>query len=83
ENHGLLYYQLVNKLSIEQGVPRSTIRWNLNKLRDAGMIITGNKNAKGVPVSLTEKGKILLLLTEGKHEFLGKFYCPKTLFKTK
>lgn len=83
ENHGLLYYQLVNKLSAEQRVPKSTVKWNLNKLRDAGMIVAGNKEAKGVPVKLTEKGEITLLILEGKYEFLGNNCCPKTLFETK
>jgi len=59
QNEGLLYYQLINKLSQKQGLPESTVRWNLNKLRDAEMIITGDKNIKGVPVKLTEKGKIV------------------------
>ena len=59
QDEGLLYYQLINKLSQRQGLPESTVRWNLNKLRDAGMVVTGDKNIKGVPVRLTEKGKIV------------------------
>jgi DNA-binding MarR family transcriptional regulator len=61
ENEGLFYYRLVNKLSEEQGLPESTVRWNLNRLRKANMVITGDKNNKGVPVKLTEKGKMVVL----------------------
>jgi len=60
-NEGLLYYQLINKLSREQGLPKSTVRWNLNKLREAKMVITGDKNNKGIPVKLTKRGKMLVL----------------------
>jgi len=81
ENSGLLFYQLVDKLSVELHVPKSTVRWNLGRLRDSGMIIAGNKDAKGVPVKLTEKGEIALRIMEGEYEFLGKSYCPKALFK--
>jgi len=84
ENSGLLFYQLVNKLSGELHVPKSTVRWNISKLRDYGMIIAGNKNFKGVPVELTEKGKIALLLTkENRLGPLGNYSCPKALFETK
>lgn len=60
QNEGLLYYQLVNKLSQEQRLPESTVRWNLNRLRDAKMVVTGDKNNKGVHVKLTRKGKIVV-----------------------
>jgi hypothetical protein len=60
KNEGLFYYQLVNKLSEEQRLPESTVRWNLNRLRNAMMIVAGDKNNKGVPVRLTEKGKIVV-----------------------
>lgn len=61
QNEGLLYYQLVNKLSQEQGLPESTVRWNLNRLRDAKMVVTGDKSNKGVAVKLTRKGKMVAL----------------------
>jgi|YelNatPaOPRAMG01_1025707.scaffolds.fasta_scaffold02909_3 DNA-binding MarR family transcriptional regulator len=82
ENSGLLFYQLVNKLSGELHVPKSTVRWNISKLRDYGMIIAGNKNSKGIPVELTEKGKIALLVIK-ENGLLGKSNCPKALFETK
>jgi len=81
ENNGLLFYQLVNKLSVELQVPKSTVRWNLSRLRDSGMVIAGNKDAKGVPIKLTEKGEIALQILKGEYEFLGKNYCSKALFK--
>jgi len=83
ENSGLLFYQLVNKLSVELNVPRSTVRWNLSKLRDSGMITAGNKDAKGIPVKLTEKGELALQVMEGKYEFLSKNNCSKALSETK
>lgn len=83
ENNGLLFYQLVNKLSVELHVPKSTVRWNLSKLRDSGLVTAGNKDVKGIPVQLTEKGRVTLQIMEGKHEFLSKNNCSKTLFKTK
>ncbi|MEM1539801.1 MAG: hypothetical protein QXJ07_00230 [Candidatus Bathyarchaeia archaeon] len=85
ENHDLLFYQLVNKLSVEMHVPKSTVKWNLSRLRDSGIIVAGNKRAKGVPVRLTEKGEMALLIIEkGCSEFLlDKNFCPKNLFETK
>ncbi|MDW8041082.1 MAG: hypothetical protein RMJ03_06680 [Nitrososphaerota archaeon] len=82
ENSGLLFYQLVDKLSMELHVPKSTVRWNLRKLRDSGMIVAGNRDAKGVSVKLTEKGEIALQIMERKYEFLSKNNCPKALFES-
>jgi len=65
-NEGLLYYQLIDKLSEEQGLPKSTVRWNLNRLREAEMVVTGNKNNKGIPVKLTRKGKMVVLAFKGE-----------------
>lgn len=59
QNEGLLYYQLINNLSQEGGLPESTVRWNINRLRDAKMIVTGDKNNNGIPVKLTKNGKIV------------------------
>lgn len=81
KNSGLLYYQLIDKISCDQCIPKSTVRWNLEKLRESGMIVAGNKEVKGVPVRLTEKGKLALLIMDGKSEFLCKINCSKTLFK--
>jgi len=83
ENDGLLFYQLVNKLSNELHLPKSTVKWNLSRLRESGMIVAGSKSVKGVPVRLTEKWKITLLIMERGSGLLDKNFCPKNLFKTK
>jgi DNA-binding MarR family transcriptional regulator len=64
ENEGLLYYQVVQNISSEQGIPSSTVRWNLNKLRDADLVITGDKNNKGIPVHLSIYGRLVASLYE-------------------
>ncbi|MEM3464095.1 MAG: hypothetical protein QXL91_04445 [Candidatus Bathyarchaeia archaeon] len=84
ENEGLLYYQLVDKVSQEQKLPKSTVRWNLAKLREAGLIVAGDKQNKGLPVELTEKGRIALsAVSKRKEEFVGNFFCPKPLSDVK
>jgi DNA-binding transcriptional ArsR family regulator len=80
ENEGLLYYQLIDKLSKEQKLPKSTVRWNLTKLREAELIVAGDKKRKGVPVELTEKGRITLsAISKRRGEFMCNFFCPKPL----
>lgn len=54
-----VYTVLIQRLSEELGIPESTVRWNLKRLREADLINAGTKDNKGVPVSLTEKGRIL------------------------
>ncbi len=84
ENEGLLYYRLVDKVSQEQKLPKSTVRWNLTKLREAGLIVAGDKKSKGVPVELTEKGRIALsAISKRKEVFVGNFLCPKPLSNVK
>ncbi|MEM3673085.1 MAG: hypothetical protein QW468_02505 [Candidatus Bathyarchaeia archaeon] len=84
ENEGLLYYQLVDKVSQEQKLPKSTVRWNLTKLREAGLIVAGDKQNKGLPVELTEKGRIALLaVSKRREEFMSNFFCPKPLSDVK
>jgi len=79
ENTGLLYSQLIHKLSAEHQIPRSTVRWNLKRLRDAGMMIAGDKNTKRVPVRLTERGRIALLAIKAGRRNLSKNFCSKSL----
>ncbi|MEM4576178.1 MAG: hypothetical protein QW701_01805 [Candidatus Nezhaarchaeales archaeon] len=50
---------LVRKLSTELEVPESTLKWSLRGLRDMGLITSGGKDAKGIPVSLTYAGLIV------------------------
>ena len=54
-----VYTVLIDRYSEEQGIPRSTVRWNLRGLREAGLIIAGDRQNKGVPVALTEIGQTL------------------------
>ncbi|MEM2914002.1 MAG: hypothetical protein QW265_00565 [Candidatus Bathyarchaeia archaeon] len=63
---GLLYYRLIQILSREFSMPTSTVKWNLNRLRELDTIVTGNKNNKGVPVRVTLKGKMLLKIFNKK-----------------
>ena len=57
---GVLYYELVQKISSENGLSPSTVRWNLNKLRDAKLIVAGDKDRKGSPVKLTEEARLII-----------------------
>lgn len=50
---------LVRKLSVELGIPESTLKWSLRGLRDIGLIASGNIEVKGIPVSLTYAGMIV------------------------
>jgi DNA-binding transcriptional ArsR family regulator len=54
-----VYTVLIQRLSEELGIPESTVRWNLKGLRDAYLINAGTKENKGVPVSLTEMGRVM------------------------
>ena len=54
-----VYTVLIDRYSEDQGIPRSTVRWNLRGLREAGLIIAGDRQNKGVPVALTEIGQTL------------------------
>jgi DNA-binding MarR family transcriptional regulator len=54
-----VYTNLIKQLSAELEIPESTVRWNLRGLREAELINAGNKDNKGVPVSLTMMGKIM------------------------
>jgi DNA-binding MarR family transcriptional regulator len=54
-----LYTTLIEKVSEELNIPKSTVRWNLKGLRDAGFIAAGDRDNKGVPVRLTETGRIM------------------------
>ena len=55
----VVYTVLIERLSKELGIPKSTIRWNLKGLREAGFIVAGDKNTKGLPVELSEMGQTL------------------------
>jgi DNA-binding MarR family transcriptional regulator len=54
-----VYTVLIDRYSEERRMPKSTVRWNLRGLREAGLIVAGDKENKGVIVALTEMGQIL------------------------
>jgi DNA-binding transcriptional ArsR family regulator len=54
-----VYTALIERLSFELGVPKSTVRWNLRGLREAGLIMAGDRENKGIPVGLSEMGRVL------------------------
>ena len=54
-----VYTVLIKKLSEDLAIPSSTIRWNLRGLREADLIRAGDKDNKGIPVSLTPMGRII------------------------
>ncbi|MFA5869360.1 MAG: hypothetical protein WC941_06635 [Candidatus Bathyarchaeia archaeon] len=61
-----LYTTLIDRVSEELDIPRSTVRWSLKGLRDAGLIAAGDRDNKGVPVRLTETGRVMAgLLSPG------------------
>ena len=54
-----LYTNLIDRVSDELDIPKSTARWNLKGLRDSGLITAGDRDNKGVPVRLTETGRVI------------------------
>ncbi|MEX2706100.1 MAG: hypothetical protein ACTSP1_05075 [Candidatus Freyarchaeota archaeon] len=54
-----VFTRLAEKISEKFEMPKSTARWNLKRLKKAGLITAGNKDNKGIPVSLTYIGKIV------------------------
>ena len=54
-----IYTVLIDRLSEDLSVPRSTVRWNMKGLREAGLIHAGDKETKGIPVSLTDTGRMM------------------------
>lgn len=55
----MVYTALIEKISKDLKIPRSTVRWNLRGLRDAGLITAGDRENKGMPVRLTKRGEIM------------------------
>lgn len=54
-----IYTVLIERLSKKMDIPKSTIRWNLRGLREAGLILAGDQNNKGVNVELTSMGRLM------------------------
>jgi len=54
-----VYTSLIERISEGLGIPKSTVRWNLRGLREAGLIRAGDRENKGIPVRLTERGRMV------------------------
>ena len=54
-----VYTSLIERISEDLGIPKSTVRWNLRGLREAGLIRAGDRENKGIPVRLTERGRMV------------------------
>jgi DNA-binding transcriptional ArsR family regulator len=54
-----VYTALIERLSEDLGIPKSTVRWNLRGLREAGLIRAGDRENKGIPVALTQVGQLM------------------------
>jgi len=54
-----VFTRLAEEISEKFEMPKSTARWNLKRLKKAGLITAGNKENKGIPVSLTYIGKMV------------------------
>jgi DNA-binding transcriptional ArsR family regulator len=55
----MVYTTLIEKISEDMDIPRSTVRWNLRGLRDAELITAGDRENKGMPLRLTKRGEIV------------------------
>jgi DNA-binding MarR family transcriptional regulator len=54
-----IYTSLIERLSEDLCIPKSTVRWNLQGLREANLIRAGDRENKGVPVELTDAGRMM------------------------
>ena len=54
-----IYTVLIEQLSEKMDIPKSTVRWNLRGLREAGLIRAGDRDNKGVNVELTDMGRLM------------------------
>ena len=55
-----VYTRMVDEISRQFNMPESTARWNLRILRETALLEAGDKRNKGIPVRLTEAGRIAL-----------------------
>jgi len=58
EGSGLTITALARTVSAELGIPLSTAKWNLRRLRDLGLIDGGSRRARR-PYSLSPAGRLL------------------------
>jgi len=59
EGSGLTLTGLARALSAEMSIPLSTVKWNLSRLRELGLIIGGDGETRGKPFRLSRAGKAL------------------------
>jgi DNA-binding transcriptional ArsR family regulator len=59
-NGDIIYTKLIETISKEFNIPESTARWNLKVLRDTALLEAGDKENKGIPVRITEAGRIAI-----------------------
>ncbi|MCS7134946.1 MAG: hypothetical protein NZ893_00705 [Candidatus Aenigmarchaeota archaeon] len=58
-------------ISSKYKLPESTIRWNVNELKQLGIIECGNSKVKGIPVSIKSSWKFLIEVLGDAHEVKG------------
>ena len=57
---------LIERLSEKHNIPPSTLRWNVKQLIKLDLIVAGNSENKGIPVRLTDSGKLVCKILEGE-----------------
>jgi DNA-binding MarR family transcriptional regulator len=57
---------LIEEIFRKYGISSSTVRWNVKKLYELGMIECGNSERKDIPVVLTKEGKKILRILEAQ-----------------
>lgn len=65
-NGGSVYTSLIDTISEALKMPKSTVRWNLKGLREAGLILAGDRNTKGLTVRITELGSLIASIADLK-----------------
>jgi hypothetical protein len=63
---GRIYTHLKDYIAGETGDSESTVRWNMNRMKELGLITTGTIKTKGTPTRVTKRGHIVLKCLNGK-----------------
>ena len=71
-------------LSEKEKIPLSTLRWNVKVLEDLGLITCGNSKNKGIPVKLTDTGRLIWKIirdrsSAGEHSAEARVVWSSTL----
>jgi len=67
EGRGLTLTGLARALSAELDIPLSTVKWNLSRLRDLGLIVGGDGRARRKPFRLSPAGRALAKALSRSH----------------